>query len=570
MRAAAAAAAAAADCCVVHAVLMQLPKPSLGRELGSPPADGISNVRFSNHSDHLLVASWDSNLRLYDAGANTLRGTFPRRGPVLDCCFHDDSSGFAGSADQSVVRYDFNVGREDVLGHHQGAVKCVEYSHATGQLITGGWDRTVRCWDPRAPASHLRLTVTAEQPERCYSMSLAAHRLVVAMAGRHVSIYDLRNMSQPEQRRESSLKFQTRCVRCYPTGTGYALASVEGRVAMEFFDPSETAQAKKYAFKCHRRSEGGRDTVFPVNAIAFHPIYGTFATGGCDGVVNIWDGNNKKRLYQYAKYPTSIAALSFSRDGRLLAVAASYTFEMGDIPHERDAIHIRNVNDAEVKPKPKAYSTATQQSAINRSALLQATPSRNHLDFTMRSRYGHNQIVKLLLLGAFLLAAQPSNAGCESVWRNLNRAWRNGGENAHLAAPSRDNSGEFFTPTADGSAVYIVRLNAAPPLCEYRGGIAGYPATATWDDGSDEEDSDAVPQMILPAEDTAAATGGETVDLDDTDGDQLLSNATAPSLPANGTSDAAATPSARGGHSGSGNGGSVRGAAAAAAGTGGI
>lgn len=26
--------------------------------------------------------------------------------------------------------------------------------------------------------------------------------------------------------------------------------------------------------------------------------YGTFATGGCDGIVNVWDGNNKKRLYQ--------------------------------------------------------------------------------------------------------------------------------------------------------------------------------------------------------------------------------------------------------------------------------
>ena len=26
--------------------------------------------------------------------------------------------------------------------------------------------------------------------------------------------------------------------------------------------------------------------------------YGTFATGGCDGYVNVWDGNNKKRLYQ--------------------------------------------------------------------------------------------------------------------------------------------------------------------------------------------------------------------------------------------------------------------------------
>lgn len=33
--------------------------PAPGRELTSPPSDGISNLRFSNHSDHLLVSSWD-------------------------------------------------------------------------------------------------------------------------------------------------------------------------------------------------------------------------------------------------------------------------------------------------------------------------------------------------------------------------------------------------------------------------------------------------------------------------------------------------------------------------------
>lgn len=88
-----------------------------------------------------------------------------------------------------------------------------------------------------------------------------------------------------------------------------------------------SAFSSRYAFKCHRKSEAGRDTVYPVNAIAFHPMYfpfslpflsckcahvtillythtmltrsyGTFATGGCDGYVNVWDGNNKKRLYQ--------------------------------------------------------------------------------------------------------------------------------------------------------------------------------------------------------------------------------------------------------------------------------
>jgi WD40 repeat protein len=50
--------------------------------------------------------------------------------------------------------------------------------------------------------------------------------------------------------------------------------------------------------QCHRRNEEGTDVVFPVNSIAYHPLYGTFATGGGDGVVNIWDGGNKKRLFQ--------------------------------------------------------------------------------------------------------------------------------------------------------------------------------------------------------------------------------------------------------------------------------
>lgn len=39
-------------------------------------------------------------------------------------------------------------------------------------------------------------------------------------------------------------------------------------------------QARRYAFKCHRKSDTGTDTVYPVNALAFHPVFGTFASGG--------------------------------------------------------------------------------------------------------------------------------------------------------------------------------------------------------------------------------------------------------------------------------------------------
>lgn len=46
-------------------------------------------------------------------------------------------------------------------------------------------------------------------------MSLCGERLVVGTAGRRVYIWDLRNMGYV-QKRESSLKFQTRCIRCFP------------------------------------------------------------------------------------------------------------------------------------------------------------------------------------------------------------------------------------------------------------------------------------------------------------------------------------------------------------------
>ena len=51
-------------------------------------------------------------------------------------------------------------------------------------------------------------------------MCIAGERLVVGTSGRNVNVYDLRQMGAPEQRRESSLKFQTRCIRAFIDNTG--------------------------------------------------------------------------------------------------------------------------------------------------------------------------------------------------------------------------------------------------------------------------------------------------------------------------------------------------------------
>lgn len=44
-------------------------------------------------------------------------------------------------------------------------------------------------------------------------------------------------------------------------------------------DPSPEVQKKKYAFKCHRLKENNIEHIYPVNAISFHNVHNTFATG---------------------------------------------------------------------------------------------------------------------------------------------------------------------------------------------------------------------------------------------------------------------------------------------------
>lgn len=168
-------------------------------------------------------------------------------------------------------------------------------------LASASWNRQCCLWDVRTSSNGDGSSPVAklDLPGKAFAMDVdAAHsRLIIATSGRRNVVVDWRaGKAEQVLDRESSLKFQTRTIRFIPDGRGFALGSVEGRVGVEFLDelpglPSHSM--KRYAFKCHRVN----DTVYPVNCIAFHPKYTTtFATGGCDGSVVLWDGGNKKKV----------------------------------------------------------------------------------------------------------------------------------------------------------------------------------------------------------------------------------------------------------------------------------
>ena len=278
-----------------------------------------------------------------------------------------------------MYRIDLISGEQTVLSSHTAGVKALASSAAHHLLVSASWDETL----------HLHSTTDATQPyatiplpHKPFALAASNTRLVVAMAARALHVFDLQALGitlsqsappdslrnhantltvEPWQRRESSLKFMTRAVACMPDGAGYASSSIEGRVAVEWFDPSADSQARKYAFKCHRQAAPdapGTDVVYPVNALAFHPVHGTFASGGGDGIVALWDGLAKRRIRQYQRYAASVASLAFSADGKWLAIALSPGFEDGKEPTEGEAagvvkVVIRELAEAEAKGKDK-------------------------------------------------------------------------------------------------------------------------------------------------------------------------------------------------------------------------
>ncbi|GAA5874163.1 hypothetical protein JCM8547_008390 [Rhodosporidiobolus lusitaniae] len=335
-------------------------------------SDSVSSVAFHPSNPHLLlVGTWDREIFLHDLRTPTSPRKLGLRGAILDVAWagRSETVAYAGGLAKEVRSVNFDTKETQLICTHDEPVRCVEFSEELGAVVSGSWDSTLRITaiDPstsQPPPSPIILKL----PHKVYSLSVSRSKIVCAMGGRHVWIWDIPALKkaiaegktgdeiEPWQKRESSLKFMTRAVKTMPNDQGYVTTSIEGRVAVEFFDPSDAAQKKKYAFKCHRQVIEGVDTVYPVQGLAFNPVHGTFATGGGDSTVSLWDPAAKKRLRQFPKYPSPISALEFNADGTQLAVAFSEADEgagSGSGGQEGgNGVYIRACGD-ECKPKAK-------------------------------------------------------------------------------------------------------------------------------------------------------------------------------------------------------------------------
>lgn len=75
-------------------------------------------------------------------------------------------------------------------------------------------------------------------PERCYCADVDYPMAIVGTAGRRLIVYSLENKPTEFKQTESPLKFQHRAISIFrdkkKAPTGYALGSIEGRVAIQY------------------------------------------------------------------------------------------------------------------------------------------------------------------------------------------------------------------------------------------------------------------------------------------------------------------------------------------------
>lgn len=232
----------------------------------------------------------------------------------------------------------------DTVGSHDDMATCIGYSNETSQLITSGFDKKLLFWDMHMEkASLCSISLDAEVD----SMSVSEFNLTVAI-GASVHLYDLRNFDKPVQSKEAFNGVHIRCVSSIPDAEGFAVGSVDGRVALDISYPSSSNDIR-YIFRCHPKSKDGRHYLASVNDIAFSPLVsGAFVTGDNEGYVTIWDAGSKRRLVELPRYPNSVASLSYNHMGQLLAVASSHTYQEANEIEKPPRIFIHKVDSIDI------------------------------------------------------------------------------------------------------------------------------------------------------------------------------------------------------------------------------
>ena len=334
-------------------------------------SDTPSSVAWSP-ANFLASGCWDNHVYIHQVQQQGTmvnaqgKSKLNHGAPVLDVAWSSDGKiAYSAGCDNMVNMWNVSTGGKQALGRHDAPVCSVFHLQNAGALtnmiVSASWDRTIRYWDARTPGQE---KMKVQLPERAYCMDVRNNLLVVLTAPTtmnkkaQVLIFDVTKPQRPFKGPEDSpINYQCKCVATWPNTKGYAVGSIEGRVAIQHIQ--SVPRKDNFAFKCHRINNNSRRTseVYPVTGLAFHPN-GAFATVGSDGGYSFWDKDSRHRLKKFQSIKTPITCCAFNANGSLFAYGVGYDWNKGASGHNpaasRKSVMVHAVQPQEVMPKKKS------------------------------------------------------------------------------------------------------------------------------------------------------------------------------------------------------------------------
>ncbi|MFB1485303.1 WD40 repeat domain-containing protein [Corallococcus sp. RDP092CA] len=264
----------------------------------------VHAVAFSPDGRWLASAGRPGALRIWDWRQGQLQAVIPgHTDVVLGLAFSPDGGRLAsGGLDKAVRVWDARTGAEQLRFEHDDNVIAVAFSPDGGRLLSTSADRSARVWDLASRKEVHRLLGHGEKVE-AGAFSSDGQRIMTAAGDRAVRFWDARSGRLTDVFRNAgnvSVAAIDGGFQCLVQG-GW-----DGRV--QRIDGRGGALLER--LDAHHAS---------VMSVALSPDGRTFASGGMDGVLNVWRRPELPAEAVLGGQGDWVEALAFSQDRELLA-----------------------------------------------------------------------------------------------------------------------------------------------------------------------------------------------------------------------------------------------------------
>ncbi|KAI9294755.1 WD40 repeat-like protein [Neoconidiobolus thromboides FSU 785] len=315
----------------------------INSELGEPihgfPKDQTTSLHYNTGDETKLIAtSLDKSLYIYNAFHRNLLIRHRTSTPLLSACTLKGNI-YTGGADNKIRTHDLHCNTFQEFGAHSNKVSCIASSDFGGRLISGSWDKCIKIWDANKEDPCI---ASLDTKSNIYAMDIKGHLIAIGTSGERIKMYDSRNLKMGALMNfVANVTTPIKSIKISEDKKCIYVGSSNGIMSKEHL--KNHSMHVKVKYEAHTFEHANSTYGFPVNCI--ENISGTnyFATGGSDGVVNIWEHGYSVPEAKLPQFPTSISALAYSKKNEQLAIASSYVWDNLEMKHPIDQIYVRDM-----------------------------------------------------------------------------------------------------------------------------------------------------------------------------------------------------------------------------------